>query len=535
MFKMIIADDELLVRRGIRNIIPWEKYGIEIVGEASDGEEALEMCRQHKPDILFTDIRMPFLDGLEVARCLTKENMKMKIIFFSGVQDFNYAKTAVDICAEAYILKPLEIEELEEAIKKVTEKLTLEIDREKKLRELNEQLNESLGLAREKFLINLVLGVYKSDAEIIEKLNYFNIPFDGEDRFSIAVVKMDDYNLLVKDKTEADKQILNFAVINIADEIIKEYCKAVSFCKDENEFVILYDTSNFSKEEQNKIFQNINLGIKKYLRISTSVGIGYSSVNLTSLNIVYKSAYDALQFKFYTGKDSILNASDIKLDYKQTKYEDLYSIEVKLLNFIKLGDLNGEEQLLKELFEDFIVDGRYTISNVQDSCIEIIFMVLRSVREHIDGILEDNSSILEKVYKAESVYDLKLFMLDIFEKITGYYSRQYNQKNKKLIETIKGIINESYMKDISVNQIAEEVYLTPNYIGLIFKHQVGQTITDYITKVRMEAAKELLKSHDLKILDVSGMVGYEDASYFSKVFKKYTGVYPQKYRLHLEG
>ena len=159
MLKIVIADDENIVIETLKALVPWEEFNIEIIGDASNGQEAFELCLQHKPDILLTDISMPLMDGLEVALKLKERCICTRIILLSGIEDFNYAKTALEIDVEAYILKPIRIAELKQTIKRVSENIKMEINKTELVNDLKRQLSENISMVKEKFLTNLILGI----------------------------------------------------------------------------------------------------------------------------------------------------------------------------------------------------------------------------------------------------------------------------------------------------------------------------------------------------------------------------------------
>lgn len=537
MLKMIIADDEAIVRRGLKNIIRWEEYGIDVIAEATDGQEAFKLCQELHPDILFTDIRMPLLDGLEVAMKLKELGSDIRVIFISGVQDFNYVKTALDINAEGYVLKPVNVSELGEVVTKVINRIKLERNQLSEMIQLKQQLHEHFPVIREKFLRNLILGVYVNEHEIQNKMQYFKIPLRVGESLLVSVLQIDDYVKTTQSISEEDKQLLSFNVSNIVGEIMTNYNAGVSCCIDENEFVLIYNQNAQVNGKYTEICEEIALCMNKFLNISVSIGIGRSINSILSVNLSYKDARTALQYKFYTGKNSILDINDINIindvNMENINSSYLYENESQLMNSIKLGDSESVSKILSNLFNQMYSNRNIPVEYVQSIYVEMVCIASRIVKDHgenLESIVGKLSVILETIYKIENAYELKSYISTILVKIAEYFSKKYNQKNTKVISRIKEIIEQRYKEDISVAKISEEVYLTPNYISLIFKQATGETITEYITKVRMEQAKKLFKSTDLRILEIAEKVGYEDPHYFSKAFKKYTGIHPKMYR-----
>ncbi|OCT15025.1 hypothetical protein A8709_12965 [Paenibacillus pectinilyticus] len=534
MLTMIIADDEFIVRDGLSNSVNWEELGVKVIAEAVDGQEALELCQELKPDILLTDIRMPLVDGLEVAMKLKEWESDIRVIIISGIQDFNYAKTALDIHVEGYILKPVRINVLVEMVTKVVHRIKMERNLHSEMTHLKQQLHEHFPLIREKFLRNLIWGVSSTEKEIHAKLSFYQLPLRAEESHLVSVLQIDDYDTITENKSEEDKQILSFSVSNIVEEIISSTHSGVSFCANENEFVLIFNSNMEGTNRHTEICEEILACLRKYLKISISIGIGRPVNNILAIHSSYKDACMALKYKFHTGKNSILHISDIysinDISANTVDRSNFYDKENLLMNAIKLGDSSGVSNILRSMFDQL---RNMPVDYIQSICLEMVCIASRTAQdlsEDLDHIVGKRSSIFESIYKKENAQDLNNYISNLFNLMAQYFSNKYNQKNTKVIQKMMDIIKLRYKEDISVMKISEEIYLTPNYISLIFKQETGVTITEYITSLRMEDAKNLLKSTNLKILEIAEKVGYENPHYFSTVFKKYTGIHPQKYR-----
>lgn len=533
MLKMIIADDEYNVREGLKEVVQWAELGIEIVADAADGQEAFELCRQLKPDILLTDIRMPMMDGLEAALKLKELDDPVRIIIISGAQDFNYAKTALSLNADGYILKPIKIHELQDTVRKVVSSISMERNREEKSQQLKQQLHENMPVLREKFLANLTQGMYKSDQDARNKLEFFALPLEINSLLVVAVIQIDEYEKAIERYTEEHKQLLNFSVNNILEEIANRNRAGIAFCMNENEYVIIFNQAAQNENRHLEICQEMIDCMNKFLKMSISVGVGNPIQKVYDLHYSYHEARLAIEYKFYTGKDSILQISDFQTNKNNLEYPKLYEVENKLINFMKLGNQAEVSRVVEDIFNTLCANHNLPVDYVQSICIELIHMASRTLYEfgeNIHLIVTDYSVLFSEVYSKREASELRDTMLALFEKLTHYFAQKQTHKNSRTIQKIKDIISQKYMENLTVARLSEEVYLSPNYISLIFKQETGESVTEYVTKVRMEVAKELLKAPDLKIMDVSDMVGYENSTYFSTVFKKYTGMHPQKYR-----
>lgn len=535
MLKMIIADDEFIVRDGLKNIINWEEFGIEVIGDAEDGQEALDLCINLKPDILLTDIKMPLLDGLEVSLKLKELGSNIKIIIISGIQDFNYAKTALSFDAAGYILKPVKINELKDVVQKVVNSINLEKNSMNKFIELQKELSQNIPLIREKFLRNLISGIYISPKDVWDKINYCSLPFEMEDYITAAVLQIDDYEEAIKDYKEENKQLLTFCVCNITEEILANYGH-ISFSTSEYEYVILFSSKTLDEDLYIEICEELSKYIRKFLNISISIGIGSSVKNVLEINNSYNEALTALEFKFYTGQNSILPIKDFS-QQEVNDHPDIFKIQDTLIKQIKVGDSESVKELINTLFKSISQNKNLPMEYVQSICIELISVISRNLYElgeSLDAILEPKRKIFEAIYKTDTLFSLQSYLLNLLLKVSSYFMSKYSQKNTKIVDLTKKYILKNYMKNISIVDLAKEIYLTPNYLSLIFKQETGETIIEYLTKIRMEQAKKLLESTDLKVVDISQLVGYENPHYFSTAFKRYTKVTPQKYRSDFE-
>ncbi len=543
MYKMIVADDEYLVRDSLMNIIPWNNYGIDVIASAVNGQEAYDMCKDLRPDILLTDIRMPILDGLEVAMKLKEEGSQTKVLLISGIQDFNYAKTALDVDAEGYILKPIKLDELEATVLKTVNHINLERNTQTKIHELREQLRENSSFAREKFLRNLIRGIYKSEEEIFNKISYFDLPFKAGNLYTAATCQIDKTDLDIWDSSEENKQLLSFSISNIITEILDNYKTGISFCSDENTFIVIFNQMSQDINKCPEICDEIISYINKFLDTSISIGIGRCVKNLIQLNLSYKDSLSALQFKFYTGQNSILNIDDINCmtdvdsAYKIPENADTSIVEAELSNCIKLGNKELAIKILDNIFDNILSSNNASISYVQSLCVELVFIISRSSSElddNISGLVGSRTETINQIYSMSTIYELKEYLQNLIIKVTEHFSSKYIQKNTNIINKVKDIIEKHYSEDINVSKIAGSVYMSPNYVGLIFKQETGKSITEYITQTRMDAAKELLKNSTAKILEIAELVGYDNPQYFSTIFKKYYGVHPNQFRtMHL--
>lgn len=534
MLTMIVADDEPFIRSSLIHVFKWqEEFGIEIIGEASDGLEAYELCLKLAPDILFTDIMMPLMGGLQVAEKLREAGSHTKIIIISGAQDFSYAREALKVNAEGYILKPVKLPEVREVFHQVAAKLREEREQQMDVELLKKQLLDSMPLLREKFLQNLIAGLYRNEEEIWEKIHYFSFPFSRKDVLTAAVLQLDDYQSAVDKYSEEHKQLLYFSIQNIIHECLSPHPGAISFVASENEFILVFSAEEAASPGAiSGLCEQMISNIRNYLRLDTSIGIGRACPLASQLEDSYKDALAALVYNFYTGHGSVLYIKDIQPETETLQSTFFYKFQARLMNELKAGHTDTIMELMEHMFGR-LAGPKLQIGYVQSICAEIIFTSARTlyeIDEDIEQVLGGRITIMDKLYQKKNITELQAYMLSLLHDLSAYLAGKNTSKNSRIISKIRSIVQEGYASELSISRIAEEVFLTPNYISLIFKKETGETVTDYITRVRIDKAKELLHATDLKVMEISELVGYENPHYFSTVFKKTAGMHPLKYR-----
>jgi Response regulator containing CheY-like receiver domain and AraC-type DNA-binding domain len=539
MITVILADDDFLVRETLSEVIPWKELGMEVIGQAENGKQALDMCIEKKPDVLFTDIKMPFLNGLEVAISLQELGINTRIVLISGIQDFNYAKTALSLNAAGYILKPIQIKEIIEAMKKIRNSIDMEQNRAEVYHQFKRQLEEHQDIIKEKFLNNLLLGIITDKIEIHQKLEYFQLSLNEGENIIVAVAEIDDYPKRVENQTESDKQFLNFSVKNIIEKCLFNHQAGLCICTRDNQFGMILNRRSNLEDAMALIFDEIQDLLQDFNNITISIGIGNKVTNLDAISISYNNALNALNYKFYTGKNSIIHIEDISNTQKLYQmsdvnvYTNLNAMQKELLSQIKLGNTEKLSETVESYFSFLTEVKLFTEEYIRGVCIELIINAYQETfRTEIDvqEILPHYLNSVQEILKLETVFEMKQTVYRMLEHICNYFKSKYSVKHGNLVRQIKEMAEKRYMENITLSDIANEVYMSPNYICSVFKKEAGITINEYLIKVKMEEAKKMLKDTKMKIHEIAEKLGYESPHYFSYSFKKNTGKTPQQYR-----
>ncbi|BBI36594.1 response regulator [Cohnella abietis] len=538
MITIVLADDDFMVTETLGDAIPWNELDMKVVGVASNGKEALELCLELQPDILITDIQMPFYNGLEVAIQLQEKELQTKIVLISGVQDFDYARMALSVKAAGYILKPIQLKEVISVLKKVHDAIEMEFQRDQVMKRLTKQLSENLSLMRDKFLNQLVLNWTQSEDELEERIHYFDLPFTIHQDIVVAVAKMDEYENQIKNKGVERIQFYNFSIKNLIEQLLNHWQAGICFTTRDNEFVIILSGEFCRTEKMTPIFEGIEQLLHDFEGITLSIGIG-NCVNMHTASLSYDCACHAIGYKFYTGNNSIIHINDIIDTNSMDAINDIHDnarlkeLQELILAQIKMGECGKVSDTLEEYYRLLALAQNFSQAYSRGLFLELVINAYREICKTEGEVGDINASYvasLQAIMKAESLTEIKTHASKMLFGVTDYYSFKYSRKHLSLVDRIKHYVNEHYADNISLAEIANEVFMSPTYICAVFKRETNNTINEFIIETKMNAAKKSLKHTKLKVLEISKELGYENAHYFSYSFKKYTGETPQEYR-----
>lgn len=528
MLKVIIADDEKWVRTTIRTLIPFEKLDMKLVGEASNGIEALELCKVYEPDIILTDIMMPGLTGLDLIKELKRSRSQVKIAIISGYSDFEYAKTAMRSGITDYLLKPLEENELLQ----VLERFKQEIEEELRLTLRNDLGKEQLKLAvpvlKEAFLKRLVSQNTYTMEKIRTSLLEYGIEFK-ENTFYVVLFSTDSENASVsEDDTDYKAQIIR--------RVMKKYMGAVSFADKGTAPVFISIVNCRNKIDMERLAAAVDLCgriFKKRFDTTISAGLSEISHQLCLLHQLYAQAEKALDMRFWAGPGKLHTYSPGIL----AKEPDL-PLTDELLNRIilnlKLSNiqtaLSHVDNVLEDLKKQPDIDPRFVREyywQLVQSIISILNIQLPFIRFETRLTGEQP---YERITGTAFADRLAEYTKELLLRVFDFFHDKNPVNNTNIIDNAKKIIEANYAGDISLEHVARHVHLSPAYLSELFKKETGMSFVDYKTVVRIDNAKRLLNSTVLNISDVSERVGYSDPKYFSKLFKKITGKTVYDYR-----
>lgn len=529
LYRILIADDEEQIREGIIKKIDWEKIGYTIVGSAENGLDALEKAEHLHPDVVMTDIKMPFMDGLELGAKLRESMPSIKLIIFSGFDEFEFAQQAIKMHAAEYILKPINSEELTETLKKIKIQIDREVDEKRNIEVLKKQYQESLPAMREQFLTSLMEGrISKEQLKIKAAQFQINLQADG---WAVALLRVD-----AKEKTarvlQGKEELVPILLKCTTEEELKEYFSFVDFLAADCVAVIAEIHSSDGIIPLVNRMDQVCKSARRVLGTKVMAGISTVTTSLYQLQPYYQEAQSALEYSAVMGGDKAIYIADIEPDTSMKAAFDEHD-ENEIINAIKLANKQEVSSKIDAVFEQFravvLPLGQYQIFLLE--MMTSLLKVLHSYKIDETEIFGENFSFVQTISKLHSLDDMKRWCTDVCMKISAIIERERLDSTKLLTRNAEQYVHEHYADpDISVENLCSYLHVSPAYFSTVFKRESGMSFVSYLTDVRLRKAVELLNVTDDKTYIIAQKVGYTEPNYFSYVFKRKFGVSPSKYR-----
>lgn len=548
MVKVYLVEDEIIIRQSIKNSIDWEKEGYEFVGDASDGELALPVILKEKPDILITDIRMPFMDGLELSRMVKAELPDIKIVILSGYDDFEYAKQAIKIGVAEYLLKPVSSAVLLEHLSEIAEKVRDEREDLALKKVYYQEMQENEEFIKMKFLGELISGKM-SLADALEKGKRFHMNLSGP-FYRIILFKFIQEDRVKAGQSE-DLARAYAAVGNYVDGLKDVF----RFQRGVEGWAFLLTSVEEDMEAQTERFiEGLKEVIAPFEALTWFGGIGSEAARLRELRYSFREADKAFAGRFVQEPNQIISVEQLNYEQLDNEFDanifgEINQFDQIITRFLSSGSREEVESFVGALFTEISEDHFRSLMIRQYIIMDIYATVLafcKKLRKDTgaDGeaagqmeSLRENEEILKRaVSTAESVDDIKAYIGTLLDHAIELRNTVSGRRYSDIIQTAKKRIEQDYMsEDISLNSVAAEVCMSPSYFSSVFSKEMGKTFIEYLTEVRMEKAKQYLACSSMKTSEISYEVGYKDPHYFSYIFKKTQGCTPKEYRAARKG
>lgn len=523
MYKVLIVDDEVLLRVGLKMSINWEEAGFTVIAEAANGEQGFDQYKKQRPDVVITDIKMPKKDGLWLVEKIRKENPSIPILVLTCHDEFSYARNALKVGADDYILKS-EVED--EELLSIMNKLKKKLDKQNEDRNLSQNAKTSKSDIRRALFNDLIKTEFEIEEGMRERIEHIGLPLQNT---IYAFVSITIYQTPGEEKSSSRQ--INQAVLNLLFNLLEDREIAFLYTVNLNRYHFMLSSPQLSVSEIRRIFLAANQGAQQYF--DKVLQVVYTEVIApdTPLNPHYQDFLNKADIGFY--KDTPVFYME---DAKHITFEELNSFELKkkysqllLIDYIMKENIDSVSEFVRELY-------RYFNNKMSHpSSVKLFFSdIVGHLFRHYNQIFKENDMNHEyyhyKIINAFTLREACEILEALFRRIIEVM-RQYVQNNAKLLANqAVNFIEQNYDKKISLRDVAENLNLSKHYLCSIFKKETGDNVSHYINTLRIEKAKILLHKKDKKIKEIFEEVGYSNQQYFSKVFKKTTGMTVLEYK-----
>ena len=520
LYRVLLVDDEEDIREGISRKMDWLGLGFSLVGEAANGQDALELAESLRPDVILTDIKMPFMDGLELCRILTDRLPAARFVVFSGFDAFEYAKQAIQMNVVEYILKPINADELSAVLRRLKDQLDRERAERRNVELLRSRYMENLPILRELFYANLLDGRIEPGTER-ERAAHLDIDLQGEEwAVGLAYIGSDRRDAL---STLSVQKLLE-------ESLTADRCRLTLY----NDWVavIVSLTESFTIYDLIRVLDRVCTLAASYLGLTLTVGVGAPCKELSGMARSAAEARTALEYRSMVGRGQVIYIGDLEPDGGQVlTFEE--ADERTLTAAVRLGS-EQEVQDAAAALAGKIREANPSAGQYNLFLMELVTHLMKMTRRSGVGVEEvfgTGFSLPIQDSALPSLEELEDWCAERYLRLRTLIRRRQTDSAGQTVETAKEYIRQHYAEsDLSVEKLCAYLHLSSTYFSTLFKRETGTSFTAYVTTVRMEAAAEAIRGTEEKTYLIAQRCGYEDPNYFSYVFKRHFGVTPTKYR-----
>lgn len=547
MYKVLIIDDEEPTREAIRILGDWKGIGVDEVLEAGDGQTGLNLLRERKPDLALVDMKMPGMDGVEFLRRVEEEYPNLFTIVISGYNDFEYTRQAIRSRVVDYLLKPVNRQDLNQALRKAIGVLEARRESESEFISRNIALNMSLPKLKENIYLSVIEGSFKV------KNNEAFLQLIDADRpgncFGAAVVRILNIEAVSERRFKGEKDLLLFSVSNVINEFAEEGFRSFSFSnpKRKREIIVVHTMKDGRPEDLQfrsvHFMKKVVAVLKDLFGIESVAGIGASASDVTGLTESYESAAEI------AGGIDLLKLPEGAIAYRPSgssadapeRETPTMAGRIPLIRAaIEAGHLDQARAVVLEYAEKIRSRGFFSLRESERMALDLAARLNALAAEMGVPPAKLPASEIQGLKEAGIPFDYAGLgeYAELLCRMADYYARlirgAVGSEKAFDVSEIKEYIDQRYYEDIKISMFTEKYFLSREYLMKLFKQQYGSGIHEYVQKVRMDKAKELLDNSELKIQEISEMLGYKDKNYFSKAFRNYFSLSPSEYRSRRE-
>lgn len=524
-YSVLLVDDEEVIQI-IMKKIDWESMGFYVAGYAHNGAEALEMAEECQPDVVMTDIKMPYMDGLELSRHLKKMYRTVKIIIFSGFDEFEYAKESIKLDVEEYILKPVDANELREVFGRVKGKLDREMGEKRNIDQLQKYYMESLPLLQENLCASLIESRIPRD-QIEKFLINYRISLSGP-YYIVTILHISAGS----HQTDMNPLLMTMSVKKLVEEQLTEryHCRTLIYLGD----IVLISQLEALKEvtAYTDAMDEFCRLAKKICEARVTAGVGQACDRLEDLGASYQGARNAVSYRALYGNTRAINIAEIEPQEMTGESWENQAVH-EILKKIKIGTRKELEEEISRCMGCFS-ERRTSLQKYRIFIMELIVEMSRLGNNNhlnMDDIYGTYEGVYGIVFQTESPEDLQNWLIESCGKMQDMVSKERQDTTQSFVTNAVSYVEEHYAdQDISIGTICRQLGVSAAYFSTVFKKETGKTFIEYLTDYRMGQAVDLLLAGNDKTYLIAEKVGYSDPNYFSYVFKKKYGMSPSKFK-----
>jgi len=519
--KVFIVDDEENIRKLVKKHIEWTELGFDVVGEASSGREALDMLDKVIPDIVITDVRMPFMDGLELAGILRETYPYVKIVVLTAFEEFELAKKSIKLGVSDYLTKPVNRDELKNCLTDISNKIMEERISTSEYNRLKEKLYINFEYMKERFFMEL-LNKPVSRESIYERVQYYSVQ-RILDSVQVGLVSPQTSGI----SSGEELVLLDLACIDTIKTFFKDM-KGIDVFHDMNN-IIIFICSN-AELNMEKLSEHLIMQIIHRLKCEVSISLSSRYDDCKYIRQAYLEAEEALKYSELLGKNQVICFRDISIknctiQISQDKIDEV-------LFYIKAGVVDKVEEIIFSIADNYIK--KCTIGQKRIHTTNITSSILNAFAEtgvDFSDICEANQDYFYQISKMDTFEQMKEFLETFAVNVTKAINNFRTKKSNKLLNEILYYINDNIGDpNLSLSGIANKFFLNSSYLCRLYKQETGQTFVEHLTKMRIDKAISLMNETELKVYQIGEQVGIPDPNYFGKCFKKFTGLCVNDYK-----
>lgn len=519
--KALIVDDEKHVREGIKLLADWERNEITEIYEASNGEDAIQMIQSLNPEIIFSDMKMPKVDGTQLLQWMNEHYTEGKTIVVTGYDDYHYMRKALHYGSSDYLLKPINPEMLNDTLVRVVKEWKQEEKERKNKRSKNQLINKMKLAYRDKKLTQLI------NNDPVDKKVWEEFHLEKAQAYTTGILQVSNVAI---EQFEGDKDLTLFTLLDIINEQLSKDSNGIAFhyVTSKGEIILLLKRR---KEEAIFSIRKIQANIQKLLELTCTIALGKEVDTVTHLNLSYQHAKSVM-----INRNVLRNHQEkiiTEIAEKEIKSLMAYASSIKLA--IQTGELEPFRSLIGQIQKDLISNQQLSfrqllhfeneyqmISTRWHKEFNLPFRIPTNLEERIYPFIDKEDIFQLEAYKDRKKREIALFLRRV--------KRQNTRKSRNVIHEIEKYIKANFHREIKLQEISEHFYLSREYISRKFKQEYHINLSEYLVSIRIKKAQELLRNSNLKVYDIANMIGYQDDKYFRKVFKKIVGISPNEFR-----